>query len=90
MRAIQAQECADLPRFSLVAGGSPVLLVVVQGDGGFDDFGDRAFVLGSFDAEGFERLLWEPDGEGRVLGGHLLCLHVSQMVSTPISSANSR
>ena len=70
MRAIQAQECADLPRFSLVAGGSPVLLVVIQGDSGFDDFGDRAFVLGSFDAEGVEGVLGQTDGECGVFGGH--------------------
>ena len=70
MRAIQAQECADLPRFSLVGGGSPVLLVVVQGDGGFDDFGYRAFVLGSFDAERIKGVLGQTDREGGVLGGH--------------------
>ena len=77
MRAIQAQECADLPRFSLVAGGSPVLLVVVQGDGGFDDFGDRAFVLGSFDAEGVEGVLREPDSKCWVFTGHVVLLDLA-------------
>ena len=90
MRAIQAQECADLPRFSLVAGGSPVLLVVVQGDGGFDDFGDRAFVLLCLNAQGIKGVFGQTDGEGGIFGGHLLHLHVSQMVSTPTRSANSR
>ncbi len=83
MRAIQAQKCTDLPRFSLVAGGSPVLLVVVQGDGGLDDFGDRAFVLLCLNAQGIEHVLWEPDGEGGVFGGHHIT--TSELMTSPFS-----
>lgn len=70
MRAIQAQECADLPRFSLVGGGSPVLLVVIQSDGGLHDFGDRAFVLLCLNAESVKGVLGQTDRERGVLGGH--------------------
>ena len=70
MRAIQAQKCADLPRFSLVAGGSPVLMVVIQGDCVLDYLGNRAFVLLCLDAQGIKGVLGQTDCEGGILGSH--------------------